>query len=352
MGNASAAAGLEAGFRERRGLQHRRLDEAVQRVAPIGVEAIEREASADEPDRGIRFSLGRGERAIQIGGRGAADGVADEDALLGSGLGRQHLAAIERAVGDAQEVASARARERVVGGVVPVRPDAELRIVVKIGVRVIVPRPLTDRIAAARDRDADVIGALRLVGVRELRDQPPVGERIVEDDAIAVAALFARAPEAREERPGGDRSEQRPSVLAENREAGVHDLHVVRRAYVALRIRRNSVDLERPGIHAEKAEPDPVEVGGGPRQQERRDAPLEHRVLPWRRCLGLVGNAAGSMLDFPLVLRRRRDEQRERRRDVAAVRVQDMSARRLGRRQARHGDEAQQQGGCQAHSVR
>ncbi|TMA10839.1 MAG: hypothetical protein E6J86_14740 [Deltaproteobacteria bacterium] len=126
----------------------------------------------------------------------------------------------------------------------------------------------------------------------------------------------------------------------------------MRRAHVALGIRRNAVDLERPAIHAEKAEPDPVEVGGGPRQQERRDARLEHRVVLRRRCLGLVGNAAGSMLDFPLVLRRRRDEQRERRGDVAAVRVQDMSARRLGRRQARHGDEAQQQGGCQAHSVR
>ena len=275
----------------------------------------------------------------------------DEDALLGGWLGRQHLAAIERAVRDAPEVAPAGAGERVVGGVVAVRPDAELRIVVEIGVGVIIPRPLPGRIAAARDRYAHVIGTPRLAGVRQLRDQPPVGERIVENDAIAVPAFFARAAEAREERPGGDRSEQRPSILCKDCEAGVHDLQVVRRAHVALRIGRDPVDLESPGVHAEEAEPDPVEVGGGLRQQERRDARLEHRIVLRRRCPDLVWNAPGPMLDFLLVLlRRRRGEQREWRGDVVAVRLQDMRARRLRRRQAGHGDEAQQQRSRQAHS--
>src|SRR5204863_356399 len=119
-----------------------------------------------------------------------------------------------------------------------------------------VARPPTQWISVARNGEAHVVGAGPLARVRELRDQPAVGERVVEDDPVAVAPGLASTTEAREQRPRGDGSEQSTAVFCEHGDACVDDLHEVEGPDVALRVGRYALDVECPGAGAEEAAAD------------------------------------------------------------------------------------------------
>src|SRR5439155_25719202 len=83
--------------------------------------------------------------------------------------------------------------------VVPVRPDADLRIVVSEGEGEVVEEPAAgDRIARLRDRDTLMRRWRREAGrVGELADQPAIGEIVVDDNRIAVVSGRARPGKAR-----------------------------------------------------------------------------------------------------------------------------------------------------------
>ena len=329
--DARTAPAAEAGLGEGRYRQGHRLDVAVERAAPVGAEAVEHERAAREPDRGVRFSRRRRHRSVQVGGSDAADVVVDDDALLRGGGGGKHLDPVERAVGDAVEAAAAAGGEGVVGDVVAVRPDAELRVVVEIRIRVVVARPLPGGVRRPRDGDALVIRTVGAFADGELRDQPTVRQRIVEGDPVAVVARLAVPAEAGEQRPRRDRAQQRASVLREHHEARIHDLYVVGGTDVSLGIGRHAPDFESPPVHPREPGADPVEAGGGPRQQQRGDRSLEHGIAPWRH-LHLVRDAAWPLFLALLAVHvpGGGGEERQRRGDVAPLGAQHLTPR--GRR--------------------
>src|SRR5439155_45049 len=79
-----------------------------------------------------------------------------------------------------------------------------------------------------------------------LRDDPAVGDRIVEDDRIAVVVGLAAGAEAAPEGVDRDRSEERGAALVEDGEVDVDRLHVVVGTDVA-------VGIGRRGAHGERA---------------------------------------------------------------------------------------------------
>src|SRR2546421_10473286 len=88
--------------------------------------------------------------------------------------------------------------------------------------------PAASRVARRRAGDALVRRARRS---SELRDHPAVRDLVVEDDRVAVACGLADAAEAAPERRDPGRAVERGARrLAEDLEALVHDLDVLRGA--------------------------------------------------------------------------------------------------------------------------
>src|SRR5439155_27252851 len=80
--DASAAPGSDARFREGSDGKRRALDEAIERLAPVGVEPVEGDRVADETDGRVRFVLCRREDAVAIRPSDPARWVLDGNALL------------------------------------------------------------------------------------------------------------------------------------------------------------------------------------------------------------------------------------------------------------------------------
>ena len=161
----------------------------------------------------------------------------------------------------------------------PVRPDAELRVVVqgpRRGDRVEVPAAV-DRVAGLRDGEAlegagrvdDVAGAVELEG--EVRDDPAVLVAVVEHDGIAEVVGVAEVPEVplAHERVERERRDAVPVRLVVDADRDVDRLDVVVRADVAVGVRR--VALAPVG----EVEAGEVGVGGRSRRGEHL-APLDH----------------------------------------------------------------------------
>ena len=151
----------------------------------------------------------------------------------------QHLVALEGedVGGGAGDAAAAR------GHVIPVRPHAELRVVVEdaAGDDVVVAEPRAGRVAGLRHRDALV--ERRRGG--ELAEHPPVRHVVVEDDRVAVVPGLAVPAEAGPQRVVGERAQEALSRPAVDREDQVHGLHVVVGADVPVGVRGRGTRADR-----------------------------------------------------------------------------------------------------------
>ena len=282
--DAVAVADVAAEPIERRRGQEHGVGAAVLYVGPVDVIAIDDERIVvEEPDDGRRSPRGRRQLAVEVGGRQAAHlGEGHIHALLRRGRAREHLGTVECADPAGQHLRGAgRAREHVVRRVVGVRPDAELGVVVEVRVREGVQRILTGGIRRARHRDAlpERPRELRLHGERELRDEPPVGERVIEDDSIEAESGSASAAQRGEHALRGHRPELQRARLGEDRDRRIDDLHVVVRSDVSLWIGRIELDIEHVARrHADGAETDAIEGKPGRKRPQRGDAALQDRI--------------------------------------------------------------------------
>ena len=138
----------------------------------------------------------RRQRAVEIGRQHAAvigvDRGQIEILVGGRRIADQHLGAVER---EHARAGPAGGVELVVRHVVPVRPDAEMGIVVHLVVRhdeiVEIPRPR----GIARLRNRDHLVARRRAD-DELAQEPAVGQVVVEHDRIAVVRRRRRGGES------------------------------------------------------------------------------------------------------------------------------------------------------------
>ena len=160
------------------------VDGAVEHVVPVDVVPVDDErVRAEEPDDRLALAGRRRQLTVEIRRRQTAHLVGgDLDALLVRGSAREHLYPIEDADPPAEHPRRLRrALVHVVGDVVAVRPDTELRVVVEGGVRERVEPVLPGWIGRPRHGDALQVRTRELVlqKVPELRDDPSVGERVV-----------------------------------------------------------------------------------------------------------------------------------------------------------------------------
>src|SRR5712691_698978 len=156
---------------------------------PVGTSARE----FHERRRGV---CGRRRRAVQVGGQigvlggSAGDAGADE----GGRVAGQHRRAVEGEWLRAEE-GRARRVEYVRAHVVSVGPDGEVRIVEEV-VTHVKTIAVIGAAGIARGRDGDALVRHSYAVVRELADDPAVGELVIEHDGIAVTGGFARTAKA------------------------------------------------------------------------------------------------------------------------------------------------------------
>src|ERR1043166_7547197 len=146
-----------------------------------------------EVDEVFGRARGRRDCAVEVCGQHAAEARTQLEALLGGRGAGDHLRAVVGAEARADEAAPGK---HVVGRVVAVGPDAELRVVVEVrlfeGVDVVGAR----RVRCLRDGDALVEAAGRPVGDGELRQHPAVVRLVVLGDGVAVVVDGARVRRA------------------------------------------------------------------------------------------------------------------------------------------------------------
>ncbi len=189
----------------------------------------------------------------------------------------EHLRAIERERTPAGERVRV-PEELVVRHVVGVGPDAEFRIVVGfvVGQDEVVDVIRARRIRRRRDRNELVLPAGRRLNA-ELREQPAVRERVVQDDGIAVVGSGAGGADGGEEIADGEERSQRGPRLRIDADQGVHHLHVVVGADVAVRVRRDGRAAAEDRRVVAGAHPREIDGGRGHGRRGRRGQ-LQRRV--------------------------------------------------------------------------
>jgi hypothetical protein len=207
---------------------------------PVDVEAVHLVAAAARVlDERVRSAGRRRRRAVEVGRQvgvlqlAARDPRRDE-ARRGAG---QHRRPVERERLRAQ-VALSLSVEHVGAHVVRVRPHPELRVVDEV-LSEVEPVAVVGaaRVAGTRDGDALVGDDARGVVAGELRDDPAVGQLVVEHYRVAVPVELAQAAEPAPQRPDVDRPEDGcAGRLVEDLEALVDDLDVLRQPNLAVRV--------------------------------------------------------------------------------------------------------------------
>ena len=239
----------------------------VARRRPVDVERPEEElvrAAVPDGEEVVRSArrghLRSGE--VQVGRQEAAVVDVRAEALLGrTGIPRDHLHPVEGA--DLGARPPAPVGEDVVHHVVAVRPDSAFPVIVEVASVVVrVGVPGAQRVGRLRDGNALEVGR-RADG--ELRQEPAVGEGVVENEGVAVVVRRAAPPEAREQGVPIQRAEELRSALVPDREHRVDPLDVVVGTDVAFRVRRGSRHGEAGQTGSRSLEvPDRRRHGGGP----------------------------------------------------------------------------------------
>ncbi len=234
LGNAGAPA--RAGGRERRhgdggGAGERR----VRRGREVHVELPQVERVRAKVQIEVRLAGRRRSRPIQVGRQQTGHAGALLEADLRGGSACEHFAPVERAGARADEGVAV---EHVEGEVVAVRPDAQLGIVVEVGLGegVAVVRPRCVRAC----RDSHTLEEGRGAD-RELRQHPATCRLVVLGDDVAVVVALAAAAEPCPWRVAGGRSGQEIAALVVDGEGGVDPLHELRGADRTVGIRRRAV---------------------------------------------------------------------------------------------------------------
>ncbi len=222
-----------------------------------------------------------------------------------------------------------RSVEHVERLVVGIRRDPELRVVREAGVleRVAVVRP--GRVSALRHGDAL---QERRRGHRELRDDPPIGDRVVQDLRVPVVVRLAAAAEAAPQRVDRNRAVHGASALVEDGEIGVDRLDVVVRANVAVRVGRSRLHAEGP-VRPDEPVADTVEAQKG--RRHRRPFPSERAEQAEPEPRGRLVTEPAQRQDGTPVVRAGRCQLAQRARRVVVDRECDRRARgsrRPGRR--------------------
>jgi len=295
------------------------------------------EIGVEKPDL---VDAGARERDKRIGGAGSGKDrtveVARQEGRFGSSSGYsrgdkssrqtgEHFRAV-KGEGLGPEKGGARGVEHVHGHVVAVGPDAEMRIIEKVGAQV---KGITivsaGGIRGSRDGDA-LVGRNRCAG--ELADEPAVGDMVVEDDGVAVAIALADAAEAGPDRGDGSWPQDRcTGCFVKDLITFVHHLDVLREPHGA-------VGVGRCAIASDTWKWDAVKIKGG--RGYVRDQGLQQGVafddrirnvhVQGERQLGIqIGLAR-----FFLGIRFRRGPHRrkiaQRRRDIVVIRLTKLNA--------------------------
>ena len=261
---------------------------------------------------------------------------------------REHRAALEGEHADA--VVAGATREVVEREVVAVGPDAELLVVRQRRPhveRVAVPR--VGRVVGGRDRNAHVVRR----GRGELGVHPALRVLVIVKRRIA-ARRSAAVREARPERVVGDQPGEAVAVLAEDVDAAVDRLDVLRVTDIADRVRRVPADSEVALADAQE--------GRGRRGNRRRDGRGLHdwivrrdRDTRRRLALELRDHAVGVERDVRRVLQRHggvvrrvaRDGRRGGATRGAGVRGAEGTGREQAEQQRLQGEHSKQAGPAQ-----
>ena len=117
-------------------------------------------------------SSGRWSRAVQIAGQQAVVIRNIETNRSRHGVTRQHGGAIIGASSGMQIGVARQVRKHIVSDVITIRPDTQLRVVGKIGERILVDIPCTRGVAGLGNRNALSILTVDISSNRKLRQHP------------------------------------------------------------------------------------------------------------------------------------------------------------------------------------
>ena len=222
----------------------------------------------------VRIAYWRRKDAIQIGWQERLLGRPANDPWglrRGAWIAHQHLYPIKHKR-LRPEKECARRIKNIRGHVIAIRPDAQLRIIEKVSTKVKgIAVPSAGGIAGLRNGDTL---DLRDAGssYRELTDNPPVSQRIIDHHRIATASLTVAA-KARPNRADGDGAKHRCACnLVKNLEANVHQLEVLSFAHIPICIGRRAV-----AAHTRERNAGPIQKGAG--NGRRVHHPLPKTVL-------------------------------------------------------------------------
>ena len=248
-----------------------------------------------EADESGGRARGRQSGTIQIGREKRIDRTAQRADWTdeSGGLTDEHLCAIE-GKRLRPEIRGAGGIKDVHAHVIAVRPDAQVRVIVKVRTEVKpVARVGAGRVGGGRDSDAFVGDRSTSGRRRKLADEPAIGEMIVEHHGIAGAAGFARAAEASPDAGDGcGRQQGSAGRFVEDLVAFVYDLNKLRGSDRAICIGRSAVAAHAGKCDAVKIQNRGRNIRriGGERIQGGRAAHvtvLDHRV---RAILVAIGN--------------------------------------------------------------
>ena len=208
----------------------------------VGVEVEDFVGAGPGPfDKRSRCAGRRQVRTVQVGGQIAILGgpVGDAGADERGREAGEHLRPVEGEGLRAEEGRAGRV-EHVHAHVVGVWPDGELGIVEEVCAEMKAIAVIRAG-GIARDGDGDALVG-RDPGACELADDPAVGELVVDHDRVAVAIGLANAAKAGPDRGDARRPQHRGTRgLVEDLIAFVDDLDVLRRAHLAIGVRRRAI---------------------------------------------------------------------------------------------------------------
>ena len=205
----------------------------------VHMELVQVQIVSSEIDHVVGRSAGRSSQSVQIRRQRSTYCRTLLKADLGCALPGQLLCAIVGACIRSHECVSVKHVECFV---VAIGPYAHLRVIVEIVVLERIPVEGSGCVGSRGNSDALQVGRR---GYRELAEHPALREFVVEHNGIAIIICLAAAPEARPQGVACGRScDQSSSRFVEDCEGSVHPLHVLRRSYRAIRIRRRSSHRE------------------------------------------------------------------------------------------------------------
>ena len=146
--------------------------------------------------------------------------------MHGGGITIEHLAALE----DVRSRASPTVADKQVGcHIVAIGPDAELGVVVHLGVAglELVAMVSSSGVARLRDSNTLVEGTVGKVGQGELANQPAVSHLIIKNNGIAIIGVFAGAAKTGKQRVVVGGAVEQIARFVINSEGEVDYLHIV-----------------------------------------------------------------------------------------------------------------------------